>query len=101
MHVDDCTQGTEMVLNSDVIDPINLGSSTMVTINQLVDIVEAIAEVKLHRRYNLNAPKGVRGRSSDNTMIRECLDWSPTIPLEEGMRTTYAWIYDQMKPRYA
>jgi GDP-D-mannose 3', 5'-epimerase len=76
--------------------PLNLGSSELVTINQLVDIVEEIAGLKLKRRYNLKAPKGVNGRNSDNARIREILGWEPSISLREGLEKTYAWIYDQM-----
>ncbi|MBX3053005.1 MAG: NAD-dependent epimerase/dehydratase family protein [Caldilineaceae bacterium] len=96
MYIDDCLHGVQEIMKSDILDPINLGSAEMVTINQLVDVVEEIAGVHLKRRYNLDAPKGVRGRSSDNTLIRSQLDWEPSIPLREGMEKTYAWIYDQM-----
>jgi nucleoside-diphosphate-sugar epimerase len=81
---------------SEVSEPINIGSSRLVTINQLVDIVERIAGVKLSRHYDLNAPKGVRGRNSDNTMIQRLLGWQPSIRLEDELETTYRWIYDQM-----
>lgn len=100
MYIDDCVKGTQMIMESDIVEPINLGSAEMVTINQLVDIVEEIAGVRLRRRYNLDAPKGVRGRSSDNTLIKQLLGWEPSIPLREGMEKLYAWIYDQMKHRY-
>ncbi len=83
-------------MESDILDPINLGSAELVTINQLVDIVEDIAGVRLTRRYNLDAPKGVRGRNSDNTRILERLNWEPSTPLADGMEKTYAWIYDQL-----
>jgi nucleoside-diphosphate-sugar epimerase len=69
----------------------------MVSINQLVDVVEDIAGIKLQRRYKLDAPKGVRGRSSDNTLINKLLGWEPSVPLRIGLEKTYAWIYDQMK----
>jgi nucleoside-diphosphate-sugar epimerase len=82
-------------MHSDIEEPINLGSSELVSINGLVDIVEEIAEVKLSRRYDLSAPQGVRGRNSDNTVIREKLGWEPSIPLREGLEKTYRWIYDQ------
>ena len=95
-YIDDCIHGTKMIMQSDFRDPLNLGSAEMVTINQLVDIVEEIAGVKLKRRYNLDAPKGVRGRSSDNTLIRKLFNWEPSIPLREGLQKTYSWIYDQM-----
>ncbi len=96
MYIDDCIKGTMMLFESDVEEAINLGSSELVTINQLVDVVEAIAGTKLNRRYNLDAPKGVRGRNSDNTVIKELLDWEPSIALADGMEKTYRWIYDQM-----
>lgn len=96
MYVDDCVKGTLLILESDEIEPLNLGSDRLVTINQLVDIVEAIGGVKLRRRYDLSAPKGVRGRNSDNTLIRERLGWAPSISLEVGLEQTYRWIYDQM-----
>jgi len=96
-YIDDCVKGTKMIMESDIIDPINLGSSEMVSINQLVDIAEDIAGIKLVRSYKHDAPKGVRGRSSDNTMIRKKLNWEPKIALREGLEKTYAWIYDQMK----
>ena len=96
MYIDDCLLGTTRIMESDILDPINLGSSELVTINQLVDIIEEIAGVRLKRRYALDAPKGVRGRNSDNTLIRERLDWEPDTPLATGLERTYAWIYDQM-----
>jgi nucleoside-diphosphate-sugar epimerase len=81
---------------SDVLEPINIGSDELVTINQLIDIVEEIAGRTFKRRYNLGAPKGVRGRCSDNTMITERLGWAPSIRLRDGMEKTYRWIFDQM-----
>lgn len=99
MYIDDCIAGLRMIMDSDILEPINLGSAEMVTINQLVDIVEDIAEVTLKRTYNLGAPKGVNGRSSDNTLIRKYLAWEPSIPLRVGMERTYAWIYDQIMAR--
>lgn len=99
MYIDDCVYGTQAIMASDVREPINLGSDELVTINQLVDVVEAIAGVRLKRHYNRSAPKGVRGRNSDNTLILERLGWAPSIPLQEGMLQTYRWIYDQMRGR--
>ncbi len=96
MYIDDCLLGVTRILESDIVDPINLGSAELVTINQLVDIVEEIAGLRLNRRYNLDAPKGVRGRNSDNTRIQERLGWEPSTPLAEGMEKTYAWIYDEL-----
>jgi nucleoside-diphosphate-sugar epimerase len=95
-YIDDCLEGTLRLMDSDVAEPLNVGSEQLVTINQLVDIVESIADVKLKRRYKLDAPKGVRGRNSDNTLIRQRLGWAPSIRLEEGMRQTYEWIHAQM-----
>jgi nucleoside-diphosphate-sugar epimerase len=83
-------------MRSDVTEPLNVGSSQLVTINRLVDIVEDIAGVKLSRRHKINAPLGVRGRNSDNTTIQRLLGWQPSIALEDGMEKTYRWIYDQM-----
>jgi nucleoside-diphosphate-sugar epimerase len=95
-YIDDCVEGTLMLTDSDVRVPINIGSEQLVTINELVDIVEAIAGVTLKRNYNLSAPQGVRGRNSDNTLIAKELGWAPSISLEHGMEQTYKWIYDEM-----
>jgi len=81
---------------SDIREPINLGSSELVTINQMVDMIEEIAGVKLKRKYKLDAPLGVRGRNSDNTFIKNQLGWEPGISLKDGLTKTYHWIYDQM-----
>ncbi len=96
MYIDDCTLGTQMVLESDVTEPINLGSSELLTINQLVDVAEEIADVKLRRIYNLSAPRGVDGRNSDNTMIRKNLGWEPSIRLRNGLMRTFEWIESEM-----
>jgi nucleoside-diphosphate-sugar epimerase len=96
MYIDDCTRGTLDITENDIDEPINLGSSELVTINQLVDIVEEIAGVKLNRHYKLDAPKGVNGRNSDNTKILEKLGWEPSIRLKDGMAKTYEWIESQM-----
>jgi len=98
-YIDDCLFGTTAIMNSDIEYPINLGSSEMVTINQLVDIIEDIAGIEVRRAYDLDAPKGVRGRSSDNTAIERELGWSPAISLRDGLEKTYAWIFDQMAAR--
>jgi GDP-D-mannose 3', 5'-epimerase len=95
-YIDDCLFGTRAIMDSHIEEPINLGSSEMVTINQLVDTVEEIAGVQVRRSYDLSAPKGVRGRSSDNTLIQQELGWAPSISLREGMEATYRWIYDEM-----
>jgi nucleoside-diphosphate-sugar epimerase len=100
MYIDDCLYGTAALMASDVSEPINIGSNQLVTVNRLVDIVEEIAGARLERRYNLDAPKGVRGRNSDNTLIRARLGWEPSIRLEVGLERTYRWIFDQMAARY-
>ena len=99
MYIDDCLKGTQMLMGSDFSEPLNLGSDQLVTINQLTDIVEGIAGIKLRLKYNLNAPTGVRGRNSDNTLIKQVLGWAPDTSLEDGMEKTYRWIYDQMTSR--
>jgi nucleoside-diphosphate-sugar epimerase len=92
MYIDDCVKGTQMLSESEIDEPINLGSSELVTIDQLVDLVEEIAGIRLKRTYELNAPKGVNGRNSDNTMILKKLGWEPTIRLRDGLEKTYHWI---------
>jgi nucleoside-diphosphate-sugar epimerase len=101
MWIDDCVKGTQMIMNGDFFEPLNLGSSELVSINQLVDIVEDIGGVKLKRRHNLSAPKGVNGRNSDNTLIQKVFGWEPSTKLRDGLERTYRWIYDQMAPRSA
>ena len=96
MYIDDCLKGTQMIAASDIVEPLNLGSNELVTINQLVDIVEEIAEIKVKRLYNPKAPKGVNGRNSDNTLIKQELGWAPSISLRDGLEKTYRWIYDEM-----
>jgi nucleoside-diphosphate-sugar epimerase len=96
MYIDDCLQGIEMIMRGDVVEPINLGSSELVTINQLVDIVEEIAGIKVKRNYNLSAPQGVNGRNSDNAMIREAFGWEPNISLRAGLEKTYDWIANEV-----
>ena len=94
--IDDCVDGTVRLLDSEIVEPINIGSSELVTINGLVDIVEAIAGVRLVRRYDVSAPKGVNGRNSDNTRILALLAWEPSTRLRDGLETTYRWIVDEM-----
>jgi nucleoside-diphosphate-sugar epimerase len=101
MFIDDCIKGTQTILHSDITEPINLGSDELVTIDGLVDIVEDIAGIRLKRTYDLSAPKGVNGRNSDNTRIKELLGWAPGITLRTGLEKTYAWIYDQHGGRRA
>jgi nucleoside-diphosphate-sugar epimerase len=95
MYIDDCLKGTRMLMDSDVVEPINIGSSELVTVNQLVDIVEEIAGIRLKRSYDLGAPKGVNGRNSDNTLIQKLMGWEPSIRLRDGLEKTYAWIHDE------
>ena len=99
MFIDDCLKGIHLIMNSSILEPINLGSSEAVTINQLVDLAEEIAGIKLRRRYQLDAPKGVNGRNSDNTLIKKLLKWEPDTPLRNGLEQTYRWIYDQYVAR--
>lgn len=96
MYIDDCTQGTQAIMESEIHEPINLGSSELVTIDQLVDIAEDIAGIRLKRRYNLDAPKGVNGRNSDNSKILSYLGWEPSTRLRDGLAKTYEWIESQM-----
>jgi GDP-D-mannose 3', 5'-epimerase len=96
MYIDDCLYGTQKIMSSDIVEPLNLGSSELVSINQLVDIVEDIAGVKLKRNYNLSAPKGVNGRNSDNTRIKQLMGWEPSTRLRDGLEKTYAWIHGEI-----
>jgi GDP-D-mannose 3',5'-epimerase len=95
-YIDDCLEGTLRLTDSDIREPLNIGSEQLVTVNELADIVENVAGIKLERRYNLDAPQGVRGRNSDNTLITKSLGWAPSISLEYGMEKTYEWIYNEM-----
>ncbi len=101
--IEDCVLGIDMIMHSDklIATPINLGSSELISINDLVSMVESIAGVKLERSYDLNAPKGVAGRNSDNTMIQSILGWEPKTTLRAGMEKTYAWIAEQYADRKA
>ncbi|HYK39805.1 MAG TPA: NAD-dependent epimerase/dehydratase family protein, partial [Candidatus Eremiobacteraceae bacterium] len=99
MYIDDCLKGIDLIMQSNIVDPINLGSSEAVSINQLVDMAEEIAGIKLKRKYKLDAPKGVNGRNSDNNLIQQLLGWQPDTPLRVGLEKTYRWIYDQYKLR--
>jgi GDP-D-mannose 3',5'-epimerase len=99
MYIDDCLKGTQLLMHSSFVEPLNIGSDEMVSINELVDIVETIAGIRLKRTYKLDAPTGVRGRNSDNTLIREVLRWVPSTKLADGMEKTYRWVYDQSKAR--
>jgi nucleoside-diphosphate-sugar epimerase len=95
-YIDDALHGTKLIMHGDCSEPINLGSSELVSINQLVDMAEDIAGVRLRRRYDLSAPKGVNGRNSDNTLIKKLFNWEPSTRLRLGLEKTYYWIYDQI-----
>ena len=97
MYIDDCVEGIIKIMESDWIEPINLGRNDPISINHLVDLAENISGIKLERTYNLDAPKGVRGRNSDNTLIKKVFGWEPSIPMEVGLKKTYDWIETQMK----
>ena len=103
MYIDDCVKGIDMIMHCDELTatPINLGTSELVTINELVSKVEKIAGVKLKREYDLTAPRGVAGRNSDNTLIKQILHWEPDTPLDTGLRATYKWIKSQYYARKA
>jgi GDP-D-mannose 3', 5'-epimerase len=97
MFIEDCIIGTEKIFNSKIQEPINLGSNEQVSINQMIAIIEDIANIKLEKKYLLDKPLGVRGRSSDNTKIKKELNWSPSIKLQTGLERTYKWIYQSIK----
>ena len=97
MFIDDCIVGTHGIMDSDVAEPLNLGSAMLVTIDDLVSIVEEIAGVRLERRYKADAPTGVRGRNSDNTKLNDALGWEPSTTLRDGLEVTYAWVRDQVR----
>jgi nucleoside-diphosphate-sugar epimerase len=96
MYIDDCLTGIDMILKGEYIDPINLGSSELVSVNRLVEIVESIAGIKVKRNHDLTAPQGVRGRNSDNSTILSEFGWEPSISLQTGLESTYKWIYDHI-----
>ncbi len=99
-YIDDCLEGIRRIMAAEVPEPLNLGSSELVTIDELVGIVEEIAGVRLRRRYRPDAPRGVNGRNSDNSKIQQALNWQPSVPLRVGLESTYAWIHDQYVARH-
>jgi GDP-D-mannose 3',5'-epimerase len=103
MYIDDCVKGIDLIMHCDdlIATPINLGSSELVSINELLTRIEKIAGVKMNRKYDLDAPRGVAGRNSDNTFIEKVLGWEPNTPLHEGLATTYKWIAEQYQKRKA
>jgi nucleoside-diphosphate-sugar epimerase len=100
-YIDDCIHGTELLMHGDVVEPLNVGSSELVSVDELVSIVEEVAGVQLVRRYDASAPKGVAGRNSDNSRIRAEFDWEPSIRLRDGLERTYAWIHDEIVRSHA
>ncbi len=99
MYIDDCLEGTLKVFNSNFTDVFNVGSDEQVSINQMIQIIEEIADYKVEKNYLLDKPKGVRGRSSDNTFIKQKLNWSPSISLKAGLEKTYKWIFDDISKK--
>ncbi len=99
MYIDDCVRGTQEILAGDNVEPVNLGSAELVTINQMIGILEDIAGITVTKNHDLSAPQGVRGRNSDNTMFHEIYGWEPSISLRDGLEKTYTWIYDQLSAR--
>lgn len=97
MYIDDCIRGTKEILHGSFAEPVNLGSSELVSINQMADVLEQISGTVVTRHHKLDAPQGVRGRNSDNTLFRATYGWEPSISLREGLEKTYAWVYDQVK----
>jgi nucleoside-diphosphate-sugar epimerase len=100
-YIDDCVHGTLAIMDSDLSEPVNLGSATLVTIDDLVSIVEEIAGITLERRYKTDAPTGVRGRNSDNTKLKAAIGWEPSTTLPDGLDVTYRWVRDQVRARRA
>jgi len=96
MYIDDCVNGTKMLMDSDITEPINIGSAELISINDLTDMVADLAGIEITREHDLTAPQGVRGRNSDNTLILEKLGWEPSISLKEGMKLTYDWVNEQV-----
>ncbi len=100
MYIDDCVRGSQEILAGENVEPVNLGSSELVTINQMIGILEEIAGITVKKQHDLTAPQGVRGRNSDNTFFHETYGWEPSISLHDGLEKTYSWIYDQISDRY-
>ena len=96
LYIDDCVIGTNKVFNGNFDKPLNVGSEEQVSINQMINIIEEIADYKVDKNYQLDKPKGVRGRSSDNSLVKEKIDWQPTYTLKQGLEKTYKWIYNEL-----
>ncbi len=101
MYVDDCVEGLIRLMASNHREPLNLGTDEMVSINHLVDMICGIAGKKLTKRHDLTKPQGVRGRNSDNTLLRKALGWEPNTPLDKGLAITYKWIEGELKKKEA
>lgn len=99
-YIDDCVEGLRRLMDSSHSDPINLGQDRMVSINELADIIAGVAEVSIVKKH-VPGPMGVRGRNSDNTLLRQVLDWQPAISLEDGLARTYEWIESQVRGKAA
>ncbi len=99
MYIDDCVEGIYRIMHSDYSEPLNLGTDELVTINELVDMVASVAGKVIRKRHDRSRPQGVRGRNSDNSLLREVLGWEPRITLEAGLVPTYHWIAQQMAKR--
>ena len=100
-YIDDCVEGIYRLMRSNHREPINLGQDRMLSINELVDMIAKIAGKEISKRYDLTKPQGVRGRNSDNTRLREVLQWEPGITLEDGLERTYDWIAGELAKRVA
>ena len=96
LYIDDCIKGTINLFESDSTKVYNIGSEEQVSINQMISMIEEIASYKVKKNYQLDKPLGVRGRSSDNTMITKEIGWSPSLNLKQGLEQTYGWIYNQI-----
>jgi nucleoside-diphosphate-sugar epimerase len=96
LYIDDCVIGTNKVFNKNFNEPLNVGSEEQVSINQMINIIEEIADYKVDKNYQLDKPKGVRGRSSDNSLVKKEIDWQPTYTLKQGLEKTYKWIYNEL-----
>ncbi|MFY9571716.1 MAG: GDP-mannose 4,6-dehydratase, partial [Blastocatellia bacterium] len=96
-YIDDCVEGIHRLMRSDYSDPLNVGQDRMISINELVDIVARIAGKDIGKRYDLSKPQGVRGRNSDNSRVRQVLNWEPSISLEKGLEATYGWITGELE----
>lgn len=98
-YIDDCLEGIYLLMQSDYKLPLNIGSDRLVTVNKMVDMIAKIANKTIDKKYDLSKPQGVRGRNSDNTLLKKVLNWEPQTTLEEGLEKTYDWISNQLKKK--